>query len=397
MKIEIVGQFGTESTASNTGDFIKGQIKQSAGKYQKFTVYVAFATKSAVDPLLFELGQEPHLNICFNVGVDNNVTSKEAAESLLSSPFDVNIIHTRSSLIFHPKIYVFEGEESAMVLMGSSNLTSSALSKNIEANVAIELSLNAQEDRDFLENLKEQLGTLAPNTKPLDQALFEHLIDRGLLPSEESVQRELRKRAVAQSVEHLFPTINRGRTNLSGSPLNDDLTKNAFNEENIEIISPKKFWYESGSMTGGSRNILDLSLKGTNGINGGVSLFGINPDDIDIHTRTKLILKRFDIHSEGRVFEDNLIVFPMASINKKSNGTPRLQIKGITAEGEKITKTVGSGGLRFKVILFSKLSENAYQMELLDFDENKDSIINDSIVVGRPRKNTGKLFGILEQ
>tara|TARA_R110001599_G_scaffold235453_1_gene434654 strand:+ start:3657 stop:4841 length:1185 start_codon:yes stop_codon:yes gene_type:complete len=393
MKIEIVGQFGAESTASKTGDFIKNQIRHSNGKYQKFTVYVAFATKTAVNTLLSELENEPNLKACLNVGVDNNVTSMEAVEALLNCGYEVNIIHTRSSLIFHPKIYIFEGEEYSLVLMGSSNLTASALSKNIEANVALELDLSNDNDLEFLTNLKVQLGTLEPNTKSLDQDLFDHLIDRGLLISEINVQRDLRKRAVSQNVEKIFPAINRvqaGEANrVNQNQINDD-------NEVIEDRGPTKFWYESGSMTGGSRNILDLSLKGTNGINGGVSLFGIAPDDINIHTRSKLILKRFDIHFEGKIFEDNLIVFPMAAVNKRSNGTPRLQIKGITVEGEKITKAVGSGGLRFKVILFSKLNENSYQMELLDFDENKDDIINNSALVGRPRQNTGKLFGILE-
>jgi len=64
-----------------------------------------------------------------------------------------------------------------------------------------------------------------------------------------------------------------------------------------------KFWFESGEMTSESRANLDLSLSGTNGINGGVSLFNIDPSSIDRGSPSKQILKVITIVFQGKTYE----------------------------------------------------------------------------------------------
>ncbi|WP_421446648.1 hypothetical protein, partial [Agrobacterium tumefaciens] len=102
-------------------------------------------------------------------------------------------------------------------------------------------------------------------------------------------------------------------------------------------------WFETRLMTGGSRNILDLSMKSlvergdpTNTsfdigdprfMRGGVEFFGLNPI---ITSGTKDITLNF----EGVDYTGNTILFPGGT---NANGTWRLQIKGVDSFEMKIT------------------------------------------------------------
>src|SRR3546814_5769996 len=96
-------------------------------------------------------------------------------------------------------------------------------------------------------------------------------------------------------------------------------------------------------MTGGSRNILDLSMKSlvTRGdpsgtsfdlgdptfMRGGVEFFGLNPANTN---QTKDVTLNFD----GVDYVGNTILFPTGN---HANGTWRLQIKGVSPSQVKIT------------------------------------------------------------
>ena len=43
------------------------------------------------------------------VGVDQKATSKEALDLLLALGINTKVYYTESDVIFHPKIYVFDG------------------------------------------------------------------------------------------------------------------------------------------------------------------------------------------------------------------------------------------------------------------------------------------------
>lgn len=133
-------------------------------------------------------------------------------------------------------------------------------------------------------------------------------------------------------------------------------------------------WFETKEMTGGSRNILDLSKRslvvrgdpeGTRFdlgdpkiMRGAVEFFGINPDDTDQ-------VKDITLNFEGVDYEENTILYPDGD-NK--NGTWRIQIKGVGLLEEKITDAFRAKGsveyLVRKVVTFTRIRDDYYFMSV---------------------------------
>ena len=104
-------------------------------------------------------------------------------------------------------------------------------------------------------------------------------------------------------------------------------------------------WIESGQMTGGSRNILDLSKKGRrDNVNkfGSVEFFGVdknsnNPRPFDV-----------TLVYADRDYVGNSILYA------KGNSNWRIQLKGVTSTGEKLTDVLRDSGSQGKVFIFEK-------------------------------------------
>lgn len=78
------------------------------------------------------------LNIVFGFSSRYGITDKKSAEALLKLSRKKNVnVRKYDNPGFHPKLFIFNGENPC-VLIGSSNLTGSALSTNAEANILIE-------------------------------------------------------------------------------------------------------------------------------------------------------------------------------------------------------------------------------------------------------------------
>ena len=134
MNISFIGQ-GLENNEKPTGNLLIESLKDQG--FTEFSCLVAFVSSSAVD------GLTPHIEEAkdhieeFNifVGIDQEATSKEALEILLELDIDTQIYYTKSPITFHPKIYIFEGENKARVILGSSNITVPGLFQNIESSI----------------------------------------------------------------------------------------------------------------------------------------------------------------------------------------------------------------------------------------------------------------------
>ncbi|MGL5695279.1 MAG: phospholipase D-like domain-containing protein [Peptostreptococcaceae bacterium] len=67
-----------------------------------------------------------------------NFTDPKALDKIKTfNNIDLKIFVTNKETGFHTKVYIFENEENYKVIIGSSNLTQSALKSNIEWNVEI--------------------------------------------------------------------------------------------------------------------------------------------------------------------------------------------------------------------------------------------------------------------
>jgi hypothetical protein len=135
---------------------------------------------------------EEGASLKFTVGIDLGGTSKEVLEELLRWNCEVYIYHNPiGRATFHPKIYLFQGESSATLFIGSNNLTDGGFYTNYEATTRYDF--NFPEDQEDFENIIEPIQAfLEPEggtVQLLTDNLVEILTQRGELPTEQEARR----------------------------------------------------------------------------------------------------------------------------------------------------------------------------------------------------------------
>lgn len=126
-------------------------------------------------------------NLRFTVGIDLGGTSLEVLEELARWNCEKFIFHNKNNrATFHPKIYLFETNNSATLFVGSNNLTDGGFYTNYEAATRYDFSF--PNDLAEYQRLSNPLSTF---TNPsgttvctLDESLIQILAARGELMSE---------------------------------------------------------------------------------------------------------------------------------------------------------------------------------------------------------------------
>ncbi|WP_417804278.1 tetratricopeptide repeat protein [Thalassospira lucentensis] len=164
-------------------------------------------------------------------------------------------------------------------------------------------------------------------------------------------------------------------------------------------------WFETKRMTGGSRNILDLSMKSliehgdpvdtpfdlgrSSFMRGGVVFFGLNPKATDTTQNITLNFEEVD-------YIGNTILFP---VGDKANGTWRLQIKGTSYSNKKITDALRAKGEEYylvkKVITFTKIRDDYYFMSVFPETELENFKASSRILARNGITRNAKLLGLL--
>ena len=109
--------------------------------------------------LLADLISEDADRIDIYVGVRNGVTSKQALETLMRSGIYPYVIDTASqAYIFHPKVFLASNDEMARLIVGSANVTSGGMAKNVEASLYSELSMRT--DLELINSIYYQFESL---------------------------------------------------------------------------------------------------------------------------------------------------------------------------------------------------------------------------------------------
>lgn len=344
--------------------------------YHTLNVAVAFAKNSGVLRIkdALERFRKRGGKVNAYVGVDLGGTSYEALTALLLHTDSLNVVHSEKGQTFHAKIYQFVGKDKGLVVVGSHNLTGGGLWTNFESSVLIPVDRSTANGMRLSSGMDGYIGELTSLKDSFmsigAQGDIDKLLQNGYVFKE--VAEQVRRAKAAKedgSRERLFG---------NGAPAKlPRITSSAKAKEGVVPPAPsglisvprsdegQTIWFETKSMTGGSRNILDLSMKslvergnpkGTpfdlgdpRFMRGGVEFFGLNPTATDQ-------IKNITLNFEGIDYADNTILFPGG---ENANGTWRLQIKGASSSERRITDAFRAKGEAYylveKVITFTKI------------------------------------------
>lgn len=349
--------------------------------YHTLNIAVAFAKNSGVLRIKDSLERFRERGGIVNayVGVDLGGTSYEALTALLLHTNSLNVVHSEKGQTFHAKIYQFLGDKKGLIVVGSHNLTGGGLWTNFESSVHIPIdgaNVNEGEILSGLGNYIGELTSLNNSFMPItSQDDIETLLQNGYIFKEVSERVRLALSAKKDGAH----------ARLFGNGAPAPLPRVAMPPAAVIVAPPEPvsvphsdegqtIWFETGRMTGGSRNILDLSKKSlvergdptgtpfdlgnTKFMRGGVEFFGLDPAATDLS-------KDITLNFEGVDYFANTILFPEGS---NANGTWRLQIKGTSASGRKITDAFRAKSeaeyLVRKIITFTKIQGDYFFMSV---------------------------------
>ena len=387
--------------------------------YHTLNIAVAFAKNSGVLRIkdALERFRKRGGKVNAYVGIDLGGTSYEALTALLLHTDSLNVVHSEKGQTFHPKIYQFVGEDKGLVVVGSHNLTGGGLWTNFESSVLIPVGtsgeLSANEEK-LLSELKDYIGKLTllkgsfmsiGAQDDIDKLLqygyiFKEVAEQ-IRRAKAATQNGSRKRLFGNGAPAKLPSItilkNEKTAAVSVAPAGPISISSSEEDQTL--------WYETRGMTGGSTNILDLSMKslvergdpkGTpfdlgdpKFMGGVVEFFGVNPN-------TKNQIKNITLNFEGIDYADNTILFPDG---EKANGTWRLQIKGTSSSEKKITDAFrakgGNNYLKRKVVTFTKIQDDYYSMSVYPESELENFKTASRILARNGTAKTARQIGIL--
>lgn len=178
MRVTFLGQ-GFEPTSPNSvGNKLMDFL--SSSDYNSFFGISAFASAAGVKGLstYLEIARPNFQDLTIIVGIDQNGTSVEALEEILALSINSYIFYQNEPPIFHPKIYLFEGNNHNKIILGSSNLTANGLFSNHEGSLMVEFDSTDTDGLQLLNEIKDYYSTLFDLSDP---NLFE--INRGNIDS----------------------------------------------------------------------------------------------------------------------------------------------------------------------------------------------------------------------
>lgn len=358
--------------------------------FHTLNIVVAFAKNSGVlrikDALARFRARGGLVNVY--VGVDLGVTSYEALTALLLHTDSLNVVHSEKAQTFHAKIYQFLGEDKGLIIVGSHNLTGGGLWTNFESSVLIPIDKSSANQIQILQDMDDYIAALTSlksSFMPIgSQDEIDALLQNDYIFKEVAEQVRLAKAAKQNGTgKRLFGNGASAKLPLVTMPKKEQLAEvSVLPVSTIPVTSTDEgqtIWFETKKLTGGSRNILDLSMKslvergdpqGTpfdlgqpTFMRGGVEFFGLNPTDTDK-------IKNITLNFEGVDYAGNSILFP---VGESANGTWRLQIKGISSADVKITDAFRSKGethyLVEKIITFTKIEDDYYSLSVFPESE----------------------------
>ena len=409
----------TQPFEGQLGTILKEKLVDD--KYKHFVIVSAFAKNSGVLRLKESLQDFRNRGgkIDAFIGLDAHGTSYEAAVNLFSLVDSLYIIHdSDQGITFHSKIYYLTDHlNSEWIAIGSNNLTGGGLWTNHEtASIISKDSFADIEAIEFfskyiklIEHYKKEACNYSMRINKIND--LDNLFEANLLRHEIQLQID-----AAKSRQHPAKSISKSSPILFGSMGRIHLPalkskKLKIREHNVEVTSihpiipsdsSEKMWFETRKMTGGSRNILDLSMLGnlTQGSAAGTRY----QTDKDNTVLGSVVF--FDIDPSNTTFEKDVIInynakdyvgctIKMHQTGANPNGSWRIQLKGETASHEKLTAAEKGEWFVHKVIVLEKIRTDYYTMSVLPESE-LDNLKAESIFIARNGSTpTSKQYGLL--
>ena len=363
-------------------------IEKMSENYSRLMIFSAFAKNSGVlrlKPAIEQFKQNGGYVEAF-IGVDAHGTSYEALLNLFELCDDLYVIHSESStMTFHSKVYMLTNNEDCVwISVGSNNLTGGGLWSNFES--AVYFDATADDDSTV------SINSLVEQYKDDEYPCSKHIEseeDLQALLNSDYIRREIRihienrttRRNYRQNQELQVMFGTQAGVRIPQMPHNTipTIIQNTQRNEQVRAIQnitetdvTERMWFETRALTGGSRNILDLSKLGVpvqgsgvgtryetdknNIVLGSIAFFDIQPDNTAVKKNITINYEGVDYHSCTIKFAPN-------------NGSWRLQLKGVSAADEKIHLIEGRDWLRYKVIILEKIRTDYYVMSVLDNDQ----------------------------
>lgn len=148
------------------------ELKKSLKECKSFYFSVAFINYSGVQLLLdtFKELEEKAIKGKIITTTYLNFTEPKALEKIQEfSNIDMKIFIADREKGFHTKVYIFENENDYKIIIGSSNITQSALKSNIEWNVKIV----SKEEEPFIKDALREYNNLWKMSSDLNDEVLQ--------------------------------------------------------------------------------------------------------------------------------------------------------------------------------------------------------------------------------
>lgn len=379
-----------------------------------FTGISAFAKASGIG--LIEKSLRNYKNrggkIIFIVGIDLDGTSYDALINLFELSDELYVVYSENIITFHPKMYLLDLPDSKNIAIGSNNLTLGGLYNNFEASTILEnldndaeLYLKYCEIRDRFTNISDEVVKKINSTEDIEE-----LLENGYINTEKSLirkrisnkNREASKDKPYSQTQKIFgskPIRKRTIKSMQFLTEGQEEVSSSNGVQEINVNNGEFTWFETGKMTGGSRNILDLSMRGriVSGssvdtvyydvdeeklVKGGTIFFGVDPNS---HGSIKNITIKYN----------GMNYFPATIFYAEGNSNWRLQIKGLNSLGERITQKL-EDSLIDKILVFEKINSDNYTLIIFEKEAMTDLISHSRFYARNGENNPkGRYFGYI--
>lgn len=176
------------------------ELKQSLKECKSFYFSVAFINYSGLQLLLDTLKGVKDKGVKGKIITTTylNFTEPKALEKIQEfDNIDMKIFIADKEVGFHTKVYIFENEDNYKIIIGSSNLTQSALKSNIEWNVKVV----SKEDAPFIQDVLKEYN----NLWDMSSELNDEVLQRYMLFLNELKRTEMKRQRVFEDLTPIKP------------------------------------------------------------------------------------------------------------------------------------------------------------------------------------------------